>query len=219
MTRADGYEAGFSVRPLDRIKLRLALFRIDLNSELVWVGDEGTTEPSGRTRRQGLETDLHVDILPWLWGDVAYTWSSAKFRDEPKSANQVPLAPRQLLTAKLTAVHPRGPFARISLFYLGERPANEDSSILADGFARLDLSAGYHHERFEVALALENVLNTKWRESQFATVSRLRNETSAASCQNGSAAVVEAGAFVGCDDLHFTPGTPIAVRASASLYF
>ncbi len=219
LTRADGYEAGFSVRALSRVKLRLALFRIDLNSELVWVGDEGTTEASGRTRRQGLETDVHVDILPWLWSDIAYTWSSAHFRDEPKAMNQVPLAPRQLLTAKLTAVHPRGPFARLSLFYMGQRPANEDSSIMADGFTRLDLSAGYHHERFEVALALENLLNTKWRESQFATVSRLRNETSAASCQNGSHAVVEGGSFVGCDDLHFTPGAPIAVRGSASLYF
>jgi outer membrane receptor protein involved in Fe transport len=219
LTRADGYEAGLSVRLLERVKLRLALFRLDLNSELIWVGDEGTTEASGRTRRQGLETDLHVDILPWLWGDVAYTWSSARLRDEPGGANQVPLAPRQLLTARVTAVHPRGPFARTSLFYLGDRPANEDGSLTADGFTRLDLSVGYHHERFEVALALENLLNTAWRESQFATLSRLAGETSAASCQNGSQAVVEGGAFVGCDDLHFTPGTPIAVRASASLYF
>jgi outer membrane receptor protein involved in Fe transport len=219
LTRADGYEAGFSLRMLERIKLRLALFRIDLNSELVWVGDEGTTEASGRTRRQGLETDLHVDVLPWLWADVALTLSSAKFRDEPRSANKVPLAPRQLLTGRLTALHPRGPFARLSLFYIGERAANQDGSILADGFTKLDLSAGYHHERFELALALENVLNTQWRESQFATVSRLPSETSAASCQNGSQPVVTNGSFVGCDDLHFTPGAPIALRASASLYF
>jgi outer membrane receptor protein involved in Fe transport len=219
LTRADAYEAGLSLRLLDKIKLRLALFRVDLDSELVWVGDEGTTEASGRTRRQGLETDLHVDILPWLWGDVAYTWSAARFRDEPRAENQVPLAPRQLLTAKLTAMHPRGPFARLSMFYLGDRPANEDGSLQADGFTRVDLSAGYHHERFEVALSLENLLNTHWRESQFATVSRLRGETSAASCQNGSQAVVEGGSFVGCDDLHFTPGTPLAVRASASVYF
>lgn len=219
LTRADGYEVGLSLKLLERVRARFALFRIDLDSELVWVGDEGTTEASGATRRQGFETDVRVDILPWLWADASLVLTQARFVDAPAGEDQVPLAPRRLVTGKLTAVHPRGPFGRLSLMHLGDRPATEDGALRAQGFTRVDLSVGYHHPRFEVALALENLLNTNWRESQFANSSRLRGESSPASCQQGSRAVSEGGSFVGCEDMHFTPGTPFALRASASLLF
>ena len=84
---------------------------------------------------------------------------------------------------------------------------------------KLDASAGYRHDRYELSLALENLTNTAWRESQFAFASRLRDETMPSACTGRTRAVSEAGAFVGCEDIHFTPGAPIAVRASASLYF
>ena len=57
------------------------------------------------------------------------------------------------------------------------------------------------------------------REAQFATVSRLPNEASAASCTSSTRGVSENGAFVGCEDIHFTPGAPVNVQASATLYF
>jgi outer membrane receptor protein involved in Fe transport len=157
--------------------------------------------------------------LPWLWADVSLSLTRARFVDAPAGERSVPLAPRQTLSAKLTATHPAGYFGRLSVFVLGDRPATEDAYLTAQGFTRADLSAGYRHERFELAMALENLLNTHWRESQFANVSRLPNETSAAACPKGTRAASEGGRFLGCEDIHFTPGTPFAVRASASLFF
>ena len=61
-------------------------------SELVFVGDEGTFEPSGASRRHGIESEFRYDILPWLSYDLdlSYTW--AKF----VNGDNVPLAPRFL---------------------------------------------------------------------------------------------------------------------------
>lgn len=219
VTRARSYELGLSARGFDRVRMRVALFRLDLDSELVWVGDAGTTEPRGKTTRGGLELDLQGTILPWLVADLSLALTRARFVDAPTGQSEVPLAPRRTLSARLTALHPAGYFGRLGLFSLGDRPATEDQFLVAKGFTRVDLSAGYRHERFELALALENLLNTRWRESQFANVSRLRGETSAAVCPQRSRAVSEGGAFLGCEDVHFTPGTPLAVRASASLFF
>jgi outer membrane receptor protein involved in Fe transport len=219
LTQALGYEAGLSIRPWRGLTLRAALFRLDLDSELVWVGDEGVTEASGATRREGFEADVHLDILPWLFADASITMTRAHFVDEPSAQNEVALAPRRLLTAKLTARHPLGPFGRLSVIDLGDRPATEDGALEASGFTRLDLSVGYAHPRFELALGLENLLNTKWRESQFANVSRLPDESGREACINGSRSAFEGGVFLGCEDVHFTPGTPLAVRASATMFF
>lgn len=219
LTQALGYEAGLSIRPWRPLRLRAAIFRLDLDSELVWVGDEGVTEASGATRREGIEADLHLDILPWLFADASLTLTRARFVDAPSGENEVPLAPRRLITAKLTAQHPQGPFGRLSVIDLGDRPATEDGALRASGFTRLDLSVGYTHPRFELALALENLLNSAWRESQFANVSRLAEEDGPEACINGSRSAFEAGVFLGCEDIHFTPGSPIAVRASASVFF
>src|SRR6185503_5067920 len=55
MTPAMGYEVGARVTPIPGLSLEAAGYLLDLDSELVWSGDEGTTEASGQTRRYGVE--------------------------------------------------------------------------------------------------------------------------------------------------------------------
>jgi outer membrane receptor protein involved in Fe transport len=218
LTSARGYEVGATASAFNRLWLRLTLFRMDLGSELVWVGDAGTTEARGRTRRDGIEIDARADILSWLRADVSVALTRARFRDAPADADAVPLAPRSTITGKLTATHPKGYFGRVSVLSLGDRPATEDEFLTATGFTRVDLMLGYQHPRFELALGLENLLNTTWREAQFGNVSRLQGE-GPESCAAGTRAVEDDGRFKGCEDIHFTPGTPFAVRGSASIFF
>ena len=61
--------------------------------------------------------------------------------------------------------------------------------------------------------------HTAMLEAQFANVSRLPSETSASTCAAGTRPVVENGTFVGCEDLHFTPGAPFNLQASVSIFF
>jgi hypothetical protein len=79
-------------------------------------------------------------------------------------------------------------------------------------------TAGYRAPRYELSVTVANLTNIEWAEAQFENVSRLKDET-AASCPASTRPVVESGTFVGCDDIHFTPGPPIQVQATASLFF
>ncbi|NJN69442.1 MAG: TonB-dependent receptor [Nitrospira sp.] len=57
LARARSYEVGVRSRPWgpQGLELIATAWRLDLKSELVLVGDEGTTEIRGATRRQGVE--------------------------------------------------------------------------------------------------------------------------------------------------------------------
>jgi outer membrane receptor protein involved in Fe transport len=218
LARATGYEIGARTRLLGGLDLALSLFSLDLDSEIVWVGDEGTTEARGKTRRIGAEFEARAALLPWLFADLDVTLNRAIFTDLPSDANAVPLAPELLVSGGLSVRHPGGYYGRVGLFHLGDRPASEDGFFTAQGFTRLDATAGYRAPRYELSVTVANLTNIEWAEAQFQNVSRLMGET-AASCPASTRPVVETGTFAGCDDIHFTPGPPIQVQAIASLFF
>jgi outer membrane receptor protein involved in Fe transport len=219
LTRATGYEAGARLRLFDRLDLAAAAYVLDLESEIVWVGDEGTTEAKGPTRRLGGEFEARLELLPWLFADGDLTLTRARFTENAGNANAVALAPTRLASAGLSVRHPTGCFGRVGVFHIGDRPATEDGFFTAEGFTRFDATAGFRHPSFEISVSAQNLTNVAWREAQFANVSRLPNETSAASCGRGTRPVDDGGDFLGCEDLHFTPGAPINVQGTATLFF
>jgi len=219
LARAIGYEAGARATIGRRVDLAAAAFGLDLASETVWVGDEGTTEARGATRRLGVEGEARARLLPWLWADLDVSFVRAQFTGNAGNGDAVALAPTRLITGGLSARHPRGFFGRVGVFHVGDRAATEDRFLVAEGFTRLDAVAGYRHPRFELALTAQNLTNTAWREAQFGNVSRLPNETGPASCPVGTRPVMDGARFAGCEDIHFTPGAPINVYGTVSLFF
>ncbi|MFW6023214.1 MAG: TonB-dependent receptor [Myxococcota bacterium] len=220
LTRAFGYETGAQTSLWEeRLRARATFFVLDLDSEIVWVGDEGTTEPRGETRRLGVEIAADARLTDWLTADMSTTWVRATFVDNPANANAVALAPTFLLDGGLSVRHPVGLVARVGLRHLADRPATEDRFFEASGFTLLDVTAGYEHDRFAVRLWVSNVWGADWRVAQFASVSRLPGEDSAADCPPGTRPAESGGAFAGCEDIHFTPGPPIDVRLEATVHF
>jgi hypothetical protein len=61
---------------------------------------------------------------------------------------------------------------RVTIPLFKSRPANEDNSIVAKGYALQILILWISKCHFGVSV--ENLLNTKWNETQFATESRLK---------------------------------------------
>jgi outer membrane receptor protein involved in Fe transport len=82
-----------------------------------------------------------------------------------------------------------------------DRPANEDNSVVANGYTVADLSMNYTKKKYELGLAIENLFNVKWNETQFNTESRLKNEPTSV------------------EEIHFTPGVPIFARLKLGIFF
>lgn len=217
LARALGYEAGARAHFGDRFDLAVAAWGLDLESELVYVGDEGTTEARGPTRRLGVTGELRWAIRPWLRADVDVTVSDATYTANPGNANAVSLAPLLVVSAGLSARHPVGLFGSVRLRAVGDRPATEDRSLTAEGFAILSAQVGYRRGWWEVAVQAENLLDSTWREAQFANESRLRSECLTASAP-GCAPPADGRMFGTVSDVHFTPGTPFAAQARLTLY-
>jgi len=201
LPRAVGAELGFRTRLGERLNFGAAAWWLDLEREFVYVGDAGTTELSGRTRRYGVDLETRLKVVSWLYGDADVTISTGEARDEPSEANEIPLAPRFIATGGLTVRHPQGYEGGLRIRHIGDRPANEDNSVVALGYTVLDLSASYRFGNYQINFVLENLTDTDWNEAQFDTESRLRSEPEPVS------------------ELHFTPGNPRNVRVGVSYSF
>ena len=203
MAPALGYEAGLRWKPRPDLQLYGSAFLLDSQSELVWVGDEGTTEASAQSRRMGLELGGRAHFNGWLFADVDATLTRSRYRTGG-DANRVPLAPTATLTAGLAA-HPRfgdyHPFGSYRVRAMADRPANEDGSLQAQGYVLQDLTAGLRYRYIEAAVDVMNVFDTQWRPVNFATTSRLAYEPAAVT------------------SVHFVPGWPRTILARVSLYW
>ena len=219
LTRALGYELGLRTRPTPRLNASLAGFVLELDSELVWVGDEGTTEASGRSRRMGIEGDVRLRPLSWLTLELQAQLTEGLFVDAPDRESAIPLAPRLLMRAGIEVEHAAsGLWARLGVVHVGDRPATEDEFLTAEGFTRTDLGLGWDQEHFGLALRVQNLLDAAYRQAQFATVSRLPGE-GPGGCTSETRAVMAAGSFLGCEDVNFTPGPPIDLQLVGTLRY
>ena len=198
---AYGADLGIILKPTSNLIINIAAYYLHLNQEFVYVGDDGNIEPSGKTRRQGIDIITRYQFTKNLFANANFNFTKPQAIGKPKGADYIPLAPRATSTGGLFYKKREGLNGGLTYRYIKDRPANEDNSIIAKGYFLLDGSLNYTKPKFEIGLAVENILNVKWNEAQFATESRLKNET---------APVTE---------LNFTPGTPFFARLKFAIFF
>lgn len=204
LARATGYEVGVRTKPRDSLELIATLWALDLKSELVFVGDEGTTAVRGPTRRYGMEVAARGQIARPLYFNGSFTWTHSEFR---RTGEAIPLAPEHTGYAALILRWPEGLSSQLQMLYLGTRPLIEDRSVNSPSWTVFDLIERYRlpvklrHGRLEAFLSIQNLLNTEWEQAIFFFESRLPNEA----------------APVG--DIHFVPGTPRMIMGGLAWYF
>ena len=201
LPRALGIDIGTVWKPIPRLLLTGTLWHLDLEQEFVYVGDAAIVEPSGRTERMGIEFSGRWQVLDWLYADIDMNLTKATSVHEPTNANYIPLAPRFSSIGGLTVQTKNNWSGSIRYRTLGDRPANEYNSVIAEGYTVIDALVTYRIKRYEFGINIDNVFDVRWREAQFDTESRLRNEVEPVS------------------EIHFTPGTPFALRAHVSYHF
>ncbi|MFC4097886.1 TonB-dependent receptor [Euzebyella saccharophila] len=198
---AIGSDLGTIIKPTDRLVINAALWYLYLEQEFVYVGDAGIVEPSGETKRLGVDLGLRYQLTDWLYanGDINYTY--ARSIEDPDGENYIPLAPDLTSAAGLSFSDINNFSGGINYRYIKDRPANEDNSIVAEGYFVTDLNLNYSIKNWTLGLIVENLFDTEWNETQFATESRLFNEPQS------------------FEEIHFTPGTPFFLRGKISVNF
>lgn len=198
---AYGADLGIIFKPTDKLLLNAAAWYLYLQQEFVYVGDEGVIEPSGKTRRSGIDIVGRYQFSSNLFANININLTRGRSIDNPKGENYIPLAPVATSVGGLFYKTKYGFNGGVSYRYIKNRPANEDNSVTAKGYFLLDGTLNYTKPTYETGIALENIFNAKWNEAQFDTESRLKNEANSIS------------------ELHFTPGIPFFIKAKIAVFF
>jgi outer membrane receptor for Fe3+-dicitrate len=196
-----GADLGTIFKPMKNLIINSALWYLQLEQEFVYVGDAGIVEPSGKTRRMGIDFGFRYQISKFinLNSDINYTY--ARSTEEPKGQNYIPLAPDLTATGGISITNYKGLSSNLNYRFLKSRPANEDNSIIAKGYCVSDFNMNYQYKKINYGIIIENIFNTKWKETQFATESKLQNETQSV------------------EEIHFTPGTPFYIKGKITYTF
>ncbi|WP_461111526.1 TonB-dependent receptor [Spirosoma jeollabukense] len=193
---AYGSDVGIMFKPFPQLLINAAAWYLWLQQEFVYVGDEGVVEPSGRSRRQGVDVSMRYQLTKSLFTDLDLNTANPRSLDAEAGQNYLPLAPVFTSTGGLSLQTQHGLSGSLRYRYMADRPANEDNSIVAEGYFVTDMQANYARKNYTLGLSVQNLLNTRWKETQFATESRLKGEAASV------------------DEIHFTPGTPFFARLS-----
>ena len=200
LVRTKGAEIGTRTSILPGLVSTVSLWYLQSNSELTFAGDAGNTEATSQSRKYGVEWANFYKPMPWLTlaADVALT--HARYIDGPDGAyiaNSIPI----VVSGVATVEAPVGIFGSARLRYFSSQPLIEDNSVREPDSMIVDAKVGYRRDRYEVAIDLLNLLDSKSDDIAYYYQSQLRGEPA------------------GVNDVHVHPVEPFEVRAGLTVHY
>ncbi len=210
LVRTYGAEVGVRSSYLKGLHSTIAFWWLDIDSELLFVGDAGTTEATRPSRRYGLELANYYSPTEWLTFDADYSLSHARFRDSKPEGNHIPGSVENVIAAGVS-VHDLPPLPGFSgelrVRYFGPRALTEDDSVRSNDSILLNARVAYQiTHTWGVSLEVFNLLDRKDSEIDYYYASRLPGEP--AGPDDG-----------GYNDIHFHPVSPVSVRGALTARF
>ena len=202
LVRSKGLEIGVRTEIIPGLQSSLAWWQLRLDSELLFVGDAGTTEANRASKRQGIEWNNHYVANDWLQFDLDLAASQARFTESAPEGDRIPGAIEKVASLGLTVTDLQGWHGALQLRYFGPRPLIEDNSVRSKPTMLTYARVGY---RFSPALKLDvdvfNLFDRKDNDIEYYYASRLPGEVA------------------GVDDRHIHPVEPRTLRVTLSASF
>ena len=195
LVRTMGQELGWRSQVLPGWQSTMALWQLDSASELIFVGDAGTTEATRPSRRYGLEwSNFYTLSRQWAL-DMDLAWSHARFKGVAPEGNLISGAVTHTANMGVT-YESGGPWsAALRLRYFGPRPLLENGSVQSQASWIGNLRVGYKlTPRTRLSLDVYNLLNSQTNDMAYWYASQLRGEARPVS------------------DLHVHPAEPRTLR-------
>jgi hypothetical protein len=198
LVRSKGAELGVRTKAVEGLTSSLAVFVLDFASELLFVGDAGTTEPSRPSRRVGVEWTNQYQVLPWMRLDLDVAYTRARFTDFDPAGDFIPGAPAWVAAGGVTFGSETGWFGALRGRYFGPRPLIEDDSVRSQSSLIFNARAGYKFDNgLRLQLDVLNLFNANTNQIEYYYLSRLPGEP-----------------IGGVADRHVHPAEPLSVRVT-----
>ena len=204
--RSQGAEFGVRSVAIRGLQTTATLWYLDFDSELIYVGDSGSTEDGPASRRFGVEITNYIYPHPWVTADFDVSFSRARYPDLPQGENFVPGALNRVIAAGFginpPATASAGPFGSVRLRHFGPRPLLEDNSVESRQTTIVNGEIGYQFSnRLRLVAEGFNLLDAEVSDIEYFFESRLRDEPEPV------------------EDLHLHAAIPRSVRVSLRVSF
>ncbi len=203
LARSKGFELGLRTSPLPGLQTSLSVYRLDIASELIFVGDAGNTKAGRPSKRVGFELANYYKLGDWLTIDADVAFAQARFRDSAPEDQRIPGAVEGVASLAV-ALDNLGPWSgALQLRYFGPRPLKEDNSVRSKATSGLNGRVGYKiTPTLRVELEGFNLTNRMVSAIDYYYTSRLPGEPAA-----------------GVEDFHFHPIESRSFRVSLKASF
>ncbi|MEH6448248.1 MAG: TonB-dependent receptor [Oleispira sp.] len=200
--RSEGADIGVQTQLTDTLQLAASLWWLTLESELIFVGDNGETEASDKSERKGVEGSIFWQPQSWLIIDSDVAFSQARLQPKGQGEQYIPGAIERVFSLGIT-VHDFGQWdAGLRLRHFGDFALNEDNSQRADAVTMLNAQLGYDFsQRLSASFDVINLTNEEGNDITYLYESRLPGETA------------------DVEDVHLHPTEPRMVRGSLAYRF
>jgi len=200
LVKTRGEEIGLRTEAVKHLQSSLSLWRLALDSELVFRGDTGTTEASRASLRRGIEWSNRYVPQDWLIVDLDLSASRAQFTDSDPKGSYIPGAIDRVASLGVT-VKDMGPWSgTVHARYFGPRPLIEDNSQRSRSSTILSARASYKADaKTSVNFDVFNLFNRKSNDIEYYYASRLNNPAQPEPAS-------------GVNDIHFHPAEPRTAR-------
>ncbi len=219
LVKSRGSEVGVRTEIIPGLQSSFSLWQLKLDSELLFVGDAGSTEPSRPSKRNGVEwSSSYVTQSGWLV-DLQLSLSKSRFRDDAPEGNYIPGSIQRVASLGVTYDPKEKWFASVQTRYFGPRPLIEDDSVRSQSTNLTNVRVGYRIDKtWQVRLDLLNIFNRKQSDIDYLYSSCLRSELAGGSYADPACAGA-AGTRTGVDGIHFHPVEPFSARVTVSARF
>jgi hypothetical protein len=203
LVRSLGGELGVRTLAVPGLQSSLALWVLRLDSELVFSGDAGDTEPSRASLRWGVEWSNHWQAAKPVLLDADLAWSHARYTQHDPAGDFIPGAVETVASFGATWKDAGPWFGQFHVRFFGPRPLVEDDSVRSKASSLAALRIGYRLAKdTRLALDVFNLFDRRASDIDYFYASRLPGEPAA-----------------GVDDVHFHPVEPRSVRLTFTAAF
>jgi hypothetical protein len=196
-------EIGFRTVRVRGLQSTVALWYLGIDSELLFVGDPGTTEAGRPRRRVGVEWTNYARLAPWTTVDADLAFTHARFTDEDPAGTQIPGELDRVISAGLTIEPRKSLFGSLRVRHFGPRPLIEDGSVTSKSTTIWNGEVGYPlSNKARLVMEVFNLFDAEVSDIDHFYASRLAGEPSD-----------------GVEDIHTRPALPRSARIGIQFSF